>query len=265
MSQQLQLLAHKIYEFCGLNYFTNITSLELKVSRRLNHLQVSSLMEYDIYLNTHPEEWWQLVEELTINETYFFREEKQLYLYMQHILPSLKNETPIRVWSAACSTGEEPYTLAMLSHEAGFTSNQQLQIVATDINTKVLQRAKRGIYNKRSLSFRRIEEQWLMKYFLATPSTYEVMDSVKQQVSFQYLNLLQQRDIEAFEEFDVIFCRNVFIYFDEETIYKIISSFYKVLKPGGYLFLGHAESITKFKNIGFETINQNGTFYYRKG
>lgn len=266
MEQQLQLLAQKVYNFCGLNYFTNMNSFQLKVARRLQALSLNDVEAYRIYVQAHPEEWKRLIEELTINETYFFREQNQLNTYKDDILPVLKNNhTPIRVWSATCSSGEEPYTLAMLAAEAGVASSQQIEIVATDINLKVLEHAKRGVYNKRSLSFRRIEETWLKKYFEETATSYEVKSSIQDVVSFEYLNLLQQHEIDTVGQFDIIFCRNVLIYFDEETVGKVIAAFYKALKPGGYLFLGHAESITKYKDIGFETINENGTFYYRKG
>jgi len=262
----LNYLGKVVYDYCGLNYLNNISSLKMKVSKRLEQLNMPSFWNYIRFLEDHPSEWDHLIEKLTINETYFFREDKQLYVYQQKVLPQLvsKAQKPIKVWSAGCSTGEEPYSLAMMTMDSGLYVPGDVQIIGSDINKKVLSIAEKGIYNKTSLAFRRIPAQWLGKYFDETEQAYQIKDEVKKMVSFHYVNLLEEIEYGRNEEVDVIFCRNVLIYFDEETIEKVVKSFYRALKKGGYLFLGHAETISTLK-IGFETLNANGTFYYRKG
>ncbi|MER2105759.1 MAG: protein-glutamate O-methyltransferase CheR [Solibacillus sp.] len=261
----LTQLSQLVYDYCGLNYMNNLSSLEMKMTKRLNELNMHSLWSYIRYVEQHPEEWGCLVEILTINETYFYREDKQLHVYQQVILPELmkqNSDKTLKVWSAGCSTGEEPYSLAIMSMPV-LSQMNALQITATDINKKVLRIAKNGTYNKRSLSFRRIPEKWLHDYFVETETAYTVADPIKNMVEFSQLNLLDIEQRDSKEQFDVVFCRNVLIYFDEQTIKKVVTSFYNALKKGGYLFLGHAETISKL-NIGFKTINDYGTFYYKK-
>lgn len=261
----LKQLGQLVYDYCGLNYLANLDSLEMKIQKRLSVLHMGSIWSYIRYLERTSNEWDPLMELLTINETYFYREDKQLEVFQKNILLKLTStsaDSEIKVWSAACSTGEEPYSLAILAKEKN--QQHQLKITATDINKKVLTIAEEGKYNKRSLSFRRIPTQWLEKYFIQTTDTFELQPDIKQLVSFEYLNLLGKDIHNIVGEYDVIFCRNVLIYFDEETVKKVIICFYNALKKGGYLFLGHAETIYKL-DIGFETINDNGTFYYRKG
>ena len=263
----LNQLGKLVYDYCGLNYLNNLSSLEMKISRRLSELNMNNVWSYIHYLEEEEAEWEHLVELLTINETYFFREDKQLAVFQHTILPQLKalsTAQPVKIWSAACSTGEEPYSLAMTAMDSGICQTDEVEIIGTDINKRVLRIAKNGTYSKKSLSFRRIPQNWLQQYFSDTATDYKIIEPIQNMVSFDYLNLLDATAEWKKEEYDVIFCRNVLIYFDEETIKKVVSTFYDALKKGGYLFLGHAETISKL-DIGFETIYTDGTFYYRKG
>lgn len=254
-----QQLGQMVYDYCGLDYTENLVSLEAKVKARLKELD-QSVWNYMNTLKQDAKEWDVLVEILTINETYFFREEKQLLVFSQEVIPSYTNHLrPLRVWSAACSTGEEPYSIAMVAHDASTTID--IEITATDINKRVLDIAKKGQYKKQSLSFRRIPEQWLTKYFDEQPQDYQVKPFIHQMVKFEHGNLLEPTP--ETEIYDVIFCRNVLIYFDEKTVRQIVEMFHRKLKKGGYLFLGHAESISTLK-LNFQIMNSNGTFYYRK-
>ncbi|MDZ5474109.1 protein-glutamate O-methyltransferase CheR [Bacillus sp. 31A1R] len=253
----LKQLSQIVYYYCGLNYVNNLSSLEVKISKRLQDLNLS-IWEYIRLLEESKSEWDQLVELLTINETYFYREEKQLTVLRDYILP--QHHQPLKIWSAACSTGEEPYSLAIVLSQ----SDVKGQVTGTDINKRVLEAASNGVYNKRSLSFRRIPPQWLSTYFDESENEYSVKESIKELVEFKYLNLLDEKSMQNQQNYDVIFCRNVLIYFDAETVEKVVRYFYHSLKKGGYLFLGHAENISNL-NIGFETLNTQGTFYYRKG
>lgn len=257
----LQQLAKVVYGYCGLNYTNNLHALDMKLAKRLHMLAIKTPWRYINYLQAHPEEWHEVVELLTINETYFYREDKQLNVYQQRILPTLPEGA--RVWSAACSTVEEPYSLAIMTEQAGKTA-KDVHILGTDINQRVLQIAKNGQYAKRSLAFRRIPEQWLSSYFIEVSQYYQVVPTIQQMVTFDYLNLLDIVENGPQSQFDVIFCRNVLIYFDEETVKRVVKGFYRALKKGGHLFLGHAETISQF-DIGFETVHSEGTFYYKKG
>lgn len=263
VNMALRQLGQMIYDHCGLNYLQNLPSLDSKISKRTNELGMS-IWEYIRHLEHEPREWDIVVELITVNETYFCREENQLEVFQSIILPQLTSKNPIRIWSSACSTGEEPYTLAMTVAETGFIPLDAVEILATDINKKVLQTAKQGWYSKRSLSFRRMPEHLLKKYFVERDEGYQVIDSIRNRVQFRHLNLLDLNEMEKLGEFDVIFCRNVLIYFDRITIQKVVSSFFDRLVPEGSLFLGHAESITGM-NTGFETIHTEKSFYYRKG
>lgn len=258
----IRQLGQLVYEYCGLNFLQNTPLLESKISKRTKELGMS-IWEYIRYLKQNSTEWDIVVELLTINETFFYREENQLEVFRSIILPQLRGREQIRIWSAACSTGEEPYTLAMMVAETGFIPLESVEILATDINKKVLQTAKQAWYSKHSLSFRRMPEHLLARYFVERDEGYQVIDSIRSRVQFRYLNLLDQNEIEKLGVYDVIFCRNVLIYFDRNVIQKVVASFYDRLVPEGSLFLGHAESITGM-NPGFETVHTEKSFYYRK-
>lgn len=259
-------LAELIYEYCGIDFYKNLSSLEAKISERLKELGLSC-WEYGGYLRVEPKEWDTLIELITVNETYFFREENLLEEFRRVILPQYKDRTqnnPLRIWCSACSSGEEPYTLAILSEETGLFEAGAIEIIASDIDKKVLEKATRGLYNKKSFSFRTMPKEMLDKYFVLFGEDYKVKDSIRAKVNFRRLNLLEENISEKIGKVDIIFCRNVLIYFDKKAIDKVISSLCDTLKVGGYLFLGHAETITGM-NTGFETIYAPSTFYYRKG
>jgi chemotaxis protein methyltransferase CheR len=261
----LLMLSQMIYDYCGLKYTDRLGTLKEKISKRIAELGISH-WEYCRLLKATPSEWDVLVELLTINETYFYREENQLNECCSIVLPQLREKNmarPLRIWSAACSTGEEPYTLAMLIQESGKFLPGSVEIIGTDINKKVLQKADKGWYHSGSFAFRRIPQNLLKKYFSEENDGYQINQSIKNMVEFQYLNLLNTDRVEQLGKFDVIFCRNVLIYFDQETTKRVIKSLHRNLTPGGYLFLGHAESITDMA-LGFQKVDSDRTFYYRK-
>lgn len=258
---EIKLFAQLVYDYCGLHYINKLPSLALKMQKRLQQLNMT-YWEYMRYVQQHEEEWTTIIDLLTINETYFFREDKQFTVLQQHIAPTLlQRQGNLSIWCAACSTGDEPYSIAMMLQQK---SKGQINILGTDINARVLQIAKNGTYNKNSLSFRRIPSHFIPTYFDDYGSTYVVKPHIRNMVRFEYKNLYQLNNDYMPEQFDVIFCRNVLIYFDDEGIEKIIQHFERFLKPGGYLFLGHAETITKYKTA-FHVVHHDGTFYYQKG
>ena len=258
----LKLIANHIQEKCGIQYSDNLQSLESKIRKRLAELGLSH-WEYANLLSGDSGEWDYLLPLVTINETYFFREDHQLKELTDYVLPHLKIKGELKVWSAACSTGDEPYSIAMSIAESLPSFLPSVRILATDIDDKVLQAAKRGWYSKSSLSFRRISQNLLERYFESDETGFRVKSGIKERVAFSRVNLLEEEDMRSISEVDVIFCRNVLIYFNAETTKQIITSFCKRLNPGGYLFLGHAETISGwFPEL--ETIHAKDTFYYRK-
>lgn len=255
-------LALKIREYCGIDFTANLPNLELKLSRRLTELGLK-LEEYPHYLLANVKEWDKLIEHITINETYFFREFSQLQEF-QNLLKKKAGKT-INVWCIPCSTGEEAYSLAIMAKEMEILTGNRVRIVACDLNKKVLEQAKEGIYSKSSLSFRRFPEnkEYLKRYFIESEQGYEVKKEIKQMVRFEPFNLTEYSSYEKYSQMDMIFCRNVLFYFNEEIMINIINHFYSTLKNEGHLFLGHAESISSIKSK-FIPIHTKDTFYYLK-
>jgi len=190
----------------------------------------------------------KLIDEITTNHTYFMREAEHFYYFRDTVLPYLaKTETDrdLRIWCAASSTGEEPYTLAMILDE--FFGKEKLfwdtKILATDISSRVLDIAKKGVYNSERIN--PLPSLWKTNYFRRVDDdNYVVSDKIKNEVIFRKFNLINH--IFPFrKKFHVIFCRNVMIYFDSETRDSLVERMYEQLEPGGYLFVGHSESLNK--------------------
>ena len=244
-----RLIRDFVRDYCGI-YFDDDSRylLEKRLSRRVRTLHFSNFREYYRYLLYHKnreEELALIIDIITVNETYFFREQNQLKTFSEEILPELKDinkdKKRLRVWSAGCSTGEEPYTIAILVLEKGYFHNWNIEIFGSDINQRVLQAARSGIYRKNS--FRATEPYFLRKYFREENNISRISDNVKQYVNFSHLNLLDPFKVKLVGTVDVIFCRNVLIYFDHPSRKKVIDMFYERLADGGYLLLGHAESL----------------------
>ncbi len=207
------------------------------------------------------EEWTDLASVLSNNETYFFRERAQLKALAAGILDEFLKRSPrVRLWSAACSSGEEAFSLAMTLIETGKIPDAMLSIRATDISPRVLDLAEKGYY--RALSFRATEPPMLHRWFRAQGDGFAIDDRVKKLVSFGRLNLLDGARVAAEGPFDAIFCRNVLIYFDKPTQKRVVESFAKALRPGGYLFLGHAESLFHLTDL-YEPIIGPDAIVYR--
>lgn len=189
-----------------------------------------------------------LLNRLTTNHTYFMREEEHYQFMRELLLPELvaaKKEKSVYIWSAGCSSGEEPYTTQMLLQEFFGRSADvwDTRILATDLSTKVLVKAQQGIYHKDSMKL--LPDEWKSRYFQQCGNEcYAVKDSVKKKVIFKMFNLMESIPYNK-HKFDLIFCRNVMIYFDQQTKTELTNRFFDVLAPGGYLFIGHAESIPR--------------------
>jgi chemotaxis protein methyltransferase CheR len=210
------------------------------------------------------EEWTDLASVLSNNETYFFRERAQLKALAAGILDEFIKRSPrVRLWSAACSSGEEAFSLAMTLIETGKIPDAMLSIRATDISPRVLELAENGYY--RALSFRATEAPMLHRWFRAQGDGFAIDERVKKLVSFGRLNLLDSARVAAEGPFDAIFCRNVLIYFDKPTQKRVVESFAKALRPGGYLFLGHAESLFHLTDLYEPIIGPDAIVYRLKG
>ncbi|MBI4838253.1 MAG: protein-glutamate O-methyltransferase CheR [Nitrospirae bacterium] len=247
-----RLIRDLIRGYCGI--FFNEKSLflvERRLNRRLKVLRLEDFREYYRFLMYDPkrdDEIQRIMDILTVNETYFFRGESQLKVFIDEIIPELKeknkDQKKINIWSAGCATGEEPYTFAMLLLEKGGFDGWDIRIAGSDISQRALQIARSGIYKKNS--FRSTEYYFIKKYFHnEDEDTYSISDSVRKLVAFNYVNLFDPFKVRLVGKMDLIFCRNVLIYFDDTARKKVIENFYNCLVDGGYMVLGHTESLVK--------------------
>ncbi|MDP2168175.1 MAG: protein-glutamate O-methyltransferase CheR [Thermodesulfovibrionales bacterium] len=248
--EAFRLLRDLIKDYCGV-YFDDSSKylLSRRLSRRLRVHHLDNFRDYYrllLYDRQKEEELSAAMDILTVNETYFFREESQLKALSEEILKEVRlmrgGARKLRIWSAGCSSGEEPYTIAMLILEqGGMFDGWDIEVLGSDINQRVLQAARRGIYRKNS--FRTTDEYFIKKYFTEEDGLYKVNDSVRRLVNFSYLNLLDPFKIKFVGTVDVVLCRNVLIYFHIDARKRVIENFYQRLSDGGYLLLGHAESL----------------------
>lgn len=240
-----------IHSHCGL-YFDNDNRylLEKRLAGRLQALNLPTFRDYFYYLRYdrgHEQEMSNIMDILTTNETYFFREAFQLKAFTEEIVPELvaakarQGDRTLRIWSAGCSSGEEPYTIAMLLLETPALRGWRVEIVGTDISQRVLQLARKGLY--RASSFRATDDRSINRFFTRQEDGHQISDEVRGLVSFSQLNLFDQTRLALLGKMDVIFCRNVIIYFDLAAKKRVIESFSRILVPGGFLLLGHSESL----------------------
>ena len=263
--EDFRLLRDIVRERFGIYYddqkqFLLLSRLQTRLSKR----SLTNYADYVKFLRFGAEreaEFRDLASVLSNNETYFFRERAQVKALCGNILTELQAFSPrVRVWSAACSSGEEPYSLAMSLLETGRIAESNISIRATDISPRVLEMCARGYY--RALSFRATEPAMVQRYFTVSGDGFIIADRIKRLVQFASLNLMDDRKIAAFGPVDAIFCRNVLIYFDKPTQKRVVESFARALRAGGYLFLGHAESLFALTDL-YEPVVQPESIAYR--
>ena len=283
---ELKLLQTLVYEQCGM-FFDERRShfLQDRLHRRLRACRLESFYTYYRLLISREgrTELAALLENLTVNETSFFRNKPQLELFHKSILDDLlrrkhqARDYSLRLWSAGCSTGQEPYTMAMLvcdalsywtmrnlpiaqhpSPKPLVSAPWRVEIVASDISYSALRAGQDGVYNDQQIE--PVDFMYRLRYFDRVGDTYRVKDAVKQMVHFDFHNLktdyLPQRN-------DVIFCRNVMIYFDEPEQKRLVEKLYRCLNPAGYLFIGHAETLFGISDNFHMLHVNNGTAYQR--
>jgi chemotaxis protein methyltransferase CheR len=283
---EMRLLQALVYQECGMYFDARRTHfLQDRLQRRLRECRLDSFYSYYRLLisDSGREELMALLQNLTVNETSFFRNKEQLELFHKQILEEIirqkhdKREHQIRIWSAGCSTGQEAYTIAMLVadslayHQLRMPPSGDVQwpkplvpppweveIPASDINYSVLRAGQEGLYNEHQMAS--VDYAYRLRYFDKVGDRYAVKATIKELVHFDFHNLktefLPQKN-------DVIFCRNVMMYFDEAEQQRLIEKFYRCLNPGGYLLVGHAESLLGLTDK-FAMVHRNsGTAYKR--
>jgi chemotaxis protein methyltransferase CheR len=244
-----KLLADTIRERFGLTFDGGRRELlEARLRNRLDALHLHSFAEYYHYLRFHPgrdAEFGQLASQVTNNETYFFREAHQFDLLARHVVPRLApalRGRPLRVLSAGCSSGEEPYSIVIALQNAGLELRGiTWEIDAFDLSPDRIARGRAGIYEASSL--RACDQAGRKRYFSPTGDRYRLKERHRKGVSFHETNLLAREPEFIRERYDAIFCRNLLIYFHAEAFDALITRFDRWLAPGGYLFLGHSESL----------------------
>src|SRR6202040_499410 len=283
---ELKLLQTLVYQECGMHFDDRRTSfLQDRLQRRLKECQLDSFYSYYRLLISQQgkQELSRLLENLTVNETSFFRNKAQLDLFQRDVMDDIlrrkqeRRDYSIRIWSAGCSTGQEPYTIAMLvadgladpylrnpfPMEMPFPkplvpSPWKVEILASDISYSVLRAGQEGAYNGAQME--PVDYSYRLRYFDKVGDRYVIKKALKELVHFDFHNLkteyLPQRD-------DIIFCRNVMMYFDEAEQKRLVEKFYRCLNPQGYLFVGHAESLLELTKKFQMVHRHNGTAYQR--
>ncbi|MBU3099302.1 MULTISPECIES: CheR family methyltransferase [Clostridium] len=243
-----------IYKRTGLYYENNKKYfVQKRIEKRAELMEMENLNEYFrlVKFGVDSFEFYKLINDLTVNETYFFRDFPQLRNFAEDVLPIVTkdkgNSKKIKIWCAACATGEEPYTLFIILQEMLDKPEEwEIQIIASDINTEVLQSAKRGIYESRAI--KDVPPEYLEKYFTKRKEKYLVNLNVRKSVTFKRINLMDEYEMNNIDGCDFIFCRNCLIYFDDESRRNVLASFYESLNPGGFMFLGHSESVGRISS-----------------
>jgi chemotaxis protein methyltransferase CheR len=281
---ELKLLQALVYQECGMHFDERRTHfLQDRLQRRLKECQLDSFYSYYRLLISHAgkEELARLLENLTINETSFFRNKAQLELFQKHILEDLvqkkhaSGDHLIRIWSAGCSTGQEPYTIAMQVADvlAYFNLRNPLpyelpspkplipppwrvEVLASDISYSALRAGQQGVYSEHQMGT--VDYSYRLRYFDKVGERYAIKKSLRELVHFDFHNLktefLPQRN-------DVIFCRNVMMYFDEAEQKRLVEKFWRCINPGGYLLVGHAESLLGLTQKFVMVHRNSGTAY----
>ena len=208
-----------------------------------SYLDYYYLLKYDTASRL---EWQNVLNALSVQETYLWREFDQVRTLVEILLPQWYAANPgstLRIWSAACATGEEPLTIAIALNEAGWFEKAPIEILASDASSRAIERAREGVYRDRA--FRNLPAGLRDRYFEKDGPAWRVRSDIHRRITWRIANLMEEDQIASFASADFIFCRNVFIYFSENAIRRAVRSFAKFIKPPGYLFVGAAESLIR--------------------
>jgi len=268
---QFQRLRRVIYERSGIHFQdAKKYVLESRLTRRLEELEIDNFDQYLMLLTTGPyqqDEFQEMFNRITINETSFFRNAPQLEVFetqaLSQLLEARRASRTLRIWSSACSTGEEPYTLAIQVHRTlGVRlADWKVEILGTDISEKALSAAQAGRYA--SYAIRTTPPTVLKRYFTETNGFYQIDPTIQSMVRFERLNLKDAFAARRFGTWDIIFCRNVLIYFDQEMRQHCAQLFHSQLADDGMLFIGHSESLRNL-DVPFDPTADSKAFAYTK-
>jgi len=267
--EEFRLLSDLIHEYCGLSFDHDMLfMLQRRLAPRLEYLGLPDFGRYYRLLRYDPRQRGELemaAEALTTNETYFYREPHQLRAFAQEILPLLAERRAeakrLRIWCAGCSSGEEAYTVAVLLLQSGLFEGWKLEVLGSDITRRVLAVARAGAYGPHA--FRTAEAELVKPYFRLEGGKWQAREPLQKLVSFTHMNLLDEWAARCLGTMDVVFCRNVLIYFDLEARKRAVRTFYHQLAEGGYFLLGHAESLLHV-TTDFEIAQLRQDLVYRK-
>ncbi|MCC6501700.1 MAG: protein-glutamate O-methyltransferase CheR [Deltaproteobacteria bacterium] len=266
------LLRDIIYARCGISFSeAKKYFLETRLVRRLEEMNLKSFEDYYYFLtydSQREKEIINLFNSIVTNETSFFRDLPQLEAFRRGVVPKViedrekSGSKTLKMWSAACSTGEEPLTLGMMLLEDGLQiKGWNIDILASDISDNVLRPASAGVYEKYSL--RNTPESYLKKYFQASGESYTATKKVRDLVRYRKINLMDPIEMRMVRGIDIIFCRNVLIYFDDNSKKKVIAHLYDSLNKGGYLFVGFSESLHNITRL-FRPVSIERSVVYQK-
>ncbi len=252
-----------IYNESGIYFFeSRFDLLSLKIEERMNATKRSVFKEYFKLLKSSEVERRRFFDAITINETYFFREKAQFDVIFNYILPEvIDKERHIKIISAGCSTGAEPYTFAIMLLDKYSNFIDRFEIIGFDISYDVIDRAKEGLYS--SYFLRNTEERIKNKYFIKEGKKYRIINEVKNYVSFRQGNIFSHDIFRFINDSFIIMCRNVLIYFDKASRFEAIKIFNRAIKDGGYLLLGHTEVVFGIRKY-FKIEHYPGVIIYRK-
>ena len=271
--EEFRQLRDFIYSQCGIFIGENRKYLiENRLAIRIKELNLTSYSEYYNFLRFDPNkraELSKLFEVVTTNETSFYRNPPQLQIFQEVVLRETietlrqNRQKKLRIWSAGCSTGEEPYTIAIIIHELlrQEVLAWDIKITANDLSEAVLASARRAVYTEYAL--RTTPKEIIAKYFIKENNNYKLDTKVKHLVSFGQINLNDKLQLARVERSHIVFCRNVIIYFDDDMKRRVINAFYDNLLPGGSLLIGHSESLHNISRA-FKPEHHKGTIVYRK-
>ncbi|AFY83723.1 CheR family methyltransferase [Oscillatoria acuminata] len=274
------ILRDLIHERSGLHYENDKRDiLADKLTPRVIERGLNSFLDY-YYLLKYDEsaqdEWKSLIDVLSVQETFFWRESDALTALVEVVLPQYLAERrgafnpggsysfsskPLRIWSSACATGEEPLSIGMALEEGGWFERLPIELYASDAAAGAIAKARKGVYRERS--FRNFPASLQEKYFTKSEFGWQVSSNLHKRIQWNVANLMNGSEIERFSQSDIIFCRNVFIYFSPNSIRKTVDYFYQKMPDRAYLFLGSSESLLKL-NSDFELQEIGGAFVYVK-
>lgn len=261
-----QVLRDLIHQRLGLFYdASHFDQLADRLAPLVVARGLSSFMDYYYFLkySKEHEEWTKVMDALAVHETYFWREIDQLRAIVDVVVPHLarRGASSLKIWSVPCSTGEEPLTLAMLLSEAGWFNRLPIDVLASDASPDAIANAREGQFGARS--FRNLPEAMKEKYFSPSGNKWSVAPDLQQRVAYDVVNLVAEDEVRRHASAPIVVCRNVFIYFSEESIRRAIGVFERAMPAPGYLCVGASESLLR-RTVAFELQDVGGAFMYVK-